>query len=194
MVLWLVCLVSWAVWWKERLSAVGSLKEPNILYLLHNCAASWCECSACWQHDQVFQLLLKMWSKLRQIFCLVFSCNFDQIYVNFSLLIIGSWLNLCLLVSILAWLELAQEVAWNFSWSFLSNLIDIFTRMIFFTESAEGDNCRVPENDHLFDEGALSAFCGSVNPFPQSEVIFLLQLWGGCKHLLSPFSRVNGSS
>jgi len=48
--------------------------------------------------------------------------------------------------------------------------------MIFFTESAEGDNCHVPENDHLFDEGAFSAFCGSVNPFPQSEVVFLLQL------------------
>jgi hypothetical protein len=130
----------------------------------------------------------------RQIFCLVFSCNFDQIFVKFSLPIIGSWLNLCLLVSILAWLELAQEVAWNFSWSFLSNLIDIFTRMIFFTESAEGDNGHVPENDHLFDEGVLSAFCGSVNPFLQSQVVFLLQLWGGCKHLLSPFSRVNGSS
>jgi hypothetical protein len=61
-------------------------------------------------------------------------------------------------------------------WTFLSNLIDIFTGMIFFTESAEGDNCHVPENDHLFDEGALCAFCGSVNPFPQSEVVFLLQL------------------
>jgi hypothetical protein len=61
--------------------------------------------------------------------------------------------------------------------------------MIFFTETAEGDNCHVPENDHLFDEGALSAFCGSVNPFHSQKSYLSFSCEGVVNICLAPFQE-----